>query len=103
MVCGVCKKNFTRSSDVADYYNKKRAFEDQMSKMIDTMTEEELNIKNQEIWNELLQFEALLLGPESKPKKCSNENCSNHICRNCYNGKSCKICSECTYTTVKND
>jgi hypothetical protein len=22
MVCGVCKKNFTKSSDVADYYNK---------------------------------------------------------------------------------
>jgi len=95
MVCGVCKKAFIKSFDLTDYYNKKRAFEDQVSKMIDTLTDKELEQKNDDIWDELLQFEAVLLSSENKPKKCSSENCTKHICRFCYNTKNNKICTDC--------
>ena len=63
MVCSVCKRKFIRSIDLTEFYKNKREFEDEISKVIDSLTEEQLSTKSDEIWNELLTKEALLLHP----------------------------------------
>jgi hypothetical protein len=94
MVCSVCKKNFIRSVDLTEYYKNKEEFDNTITKIIDSLTEEELAKRNDEIWDELLNFEALLLHPNFKPKKCSAETCNSLICKYCYDCKS-KTCLEC--------
>jgi len=95
MVCCVCKKTFIKSIDLTDYYAKKKEFDNNISRIIDSLTEEELSIKNDEIWDILLNHEALLLLPNYKPNKCDTENCNSLICNFCYKVKNYVICLEC--------
>ena len=94
MVCCVCKKKFIRSVDLTEYYKNKVEFDNKITKIIDALTEEELTKKNDEIWDILLNYEALLLEPNHKPKKCNTENCLSLICNFCYNKKNV-VCLEC--------
>ena len=71
MFCCVCKKTFIRSLDLTEYYQNKREFDTTITKIIDTLTEQELSKKNDEIWDILLKYEALLLLPNYKPNKCA--------------------------------
>uniref|UniRef100_A0A6C0DAJ5 Uncharacterized protein n=1 Tax=viral metagenome TaxID=1070528 RepID=A0A6C0DAJ5_9ZZZZ len=95
MVCCVCKKQFIRSIDLTEYYQNKRKFDDHISKIIDVLTEEELSKKNDEIWDTMLNSEALLLLPNYKPNKCITENCNSQICNFCYKNKKNTICLDC--------
>ena len=95
MVCSVCKRKFIRSIDLTEFYKNKQEFEDEISKVIDSLTEEQLSTKSDEIWNELLTKEALLLNPNNKPKKCVTDGCEALICSYCYIQKSKRLCSEC--------
>jgi hypothetical protein len=45
MVCSVCKKTFIRSLDLTEYYQNKQEFDNTITKIIDTLTEEELSKK----------------------------------------------------------
>ena len=95
MVCSVCKKSFIRSLDLTEYYQTKKEFDNTITKIIDTLTEEELSKKNDEIWEMLLNYEALLLLPNYKPKKCNTEKCEALICKYCYTNKGNMMCLDC--------
>jgi hypothetical protein len=95
MVCCVCKKTFIRSVDLTDYYEKKREFDNKISNIINSLTETELSKKYDEIWDILLNYEALILLPNYKPNKCNTENCNSLICNFCYKDKKNIICLEC--------
>lgn len=102
MACSICKRNFIRSIDLTEFYKNKREFEDEVSKVIDSLTEEELVKRQSEIWDELLTKEALLLHPNNKPKKCVTDGCEALICTYCYVQKCRCECLECAkniYTT----
>jgi hypothetical protein len=101
MVCCVCKKNFIRSVDLTEYYQTKREFDNKISKIIDSLTEEQLSTKNDEIWEILLKYDALLLLPNYKPNKCNTENCNSLICNFCYKNKNKVICLKCTNTIIQ--
>lgn len=45
MVWCVCKKKFIRSVDLSDYYQNKKEFDNKITKIIDSLTEEELSQK----------------------------------------------------------
>jgi hypothetical protein len=95
MVCNICKKPFIRSVDLTEYYQKKKEFDDNISNIIDTLTETELLTKNDEIWDIMLNYEALLLLPNYKPNKCITKNCNSLICSFCYKNKKKIICLDC--------
>ncbi len=95
MVCSVCKKNFIRTADLTEYYQTKKEFDNRVSKIIDALTEEDLSKNNDKIWEILLNYDALLLHPNYKPKKCSTETCEAVICNFCYIHKKQIVCLEC--------
>jgi hypothetical protein len=95
MVCSVCKKTFIRSLDLTEYYQNKQEFDNTITKIIDTLTEEELSKKNDEIWDTLLNCEALLLLPNYKPNKCNTDGCNALICKYCYTNKGSTMYVEC--------
>ena len=99
MVCCVCKKNFIRSVDLTEYYQVKKEFDNRISKIIDALTEEDLSKKNDEIWDTLLNYEALLLLPNYKPKSCTTPDCNSLICNFCFTNKSI-ICLECKNSSL---
>lgn len=45
MVCCVCKKKFIRSIDLTEFTKKKAEFDNYISKVIDSLTEEEFSKK----------------------------------------------------------
>lgn len=83
MTCSVCKKGFIRTHSLREYYEKKKVFEDAMSKMIDELTEEEFENMYNDLWESIFIFEALLLTPNNTPKTCNN--CNVKICYYCNN------------------
>jgi len=95
MVCSVCKKNFIRSVDLTEFHKHKQAFEAEVSKAIDLLSDEQLAAKNDQIWDELLKYEAILLHPNYKPKKCAIDGCESLICTYCYVQKHKHMCSGC--------
>jgi hypothetical protein len=101
MVCCVCKKPFIRSVDLTEYYQKKQEFDNKITRVIDSLTEEQLSTKNDEIWDTLLNYEALLLLPNYKPNKCNTEHCNSLICNYCYKHKGCVLCLDCSSPPLK--
>ena len=95
MACNVCKKKFIQSADLTEYYQIKQAFDNKIMKIIDTLTDDELSKMNNDIWNVLLNYEALILLPNNEIKKCSTETCEAVICNFCYNQKKQIMCLEC--------
>jgi hypothetical protein len=67
MVCCVCKKKFIKTKTKEEYYEKKMEFDKEISMLIDSLTYSMLEEKNDEIWNILLNYEALLLMPNYTP------------------------------------
>ena len=45
MVCCVCKKPFIRCVDLTEYYQKKQEFDNKITRVIDSLTEEQLSKK----------------------------------------------------------
>lgn len=84
MNCSVCKNAFIISETYEEYNEKRREFEDKITKIIDEMTEEELSRNYNDMWNKMLNREALHLTPNRVPKKCHNEKCAEYICDFCY-------------------
>ena len=95
MVCCICKKKFIRSVDLTEYYQTKQEFDNKITNIIDALTEEQLAKKNDEIWDTLLNYEALVLLPNYKPNKCNTEKCESLICKFCYKNKGHTHCLEC--------
>jgi hypothetical protein len=93
-------KTFIKSVDLTEYYKKKREFDNNISNIIDALTETELSTKNDEIWDILLHHEALILLPNYKPNKCNTENCNALICNFCYKNKGIKICLYCKISPI---
>jgi hypothetical protein len=80
---------------MTEYYKHKRSYDTEVSKTLDALSDEELSVRMDKIWAELLNFESILLLPGNKPKKCNTETCNALLCKYCYDNKS-KICLECS-------
>jgi len=94
MVCGICKNKFIHSSNLEDCYKQKRKLDKKIMKMLNGLTDDEVEAKQEELWNILLNYEALVLMPNCPPPKCNSEKCGSLICTFCYNKKG-ELCLEC--------
>lgn len=72
MKCSVCDCPFIRTENYNEFYSIKMEFENKMSGLIDSLSEEEMKIRFDEIWLEILRHEALLLKPREEPQKGRN-------------------------------
>jgi len=93
MKCSVCENAFIIPKDNIEYNDKKDAFENEVCKIIDGLTEEEIANNSNYIWFKLANNLALILRPNQIPKKCSIEYCLSFICDFCnHNNKICLPC-----------
>ncbi len=94
MVCSVCKRPFIRSIDLTEYYQNKSKTDDELLTQLNALPDADLTKNSSEIWEEILNSEALLLHPNYKPNKCNTNDCNSLICNYCYNNKT-NICLHC--------
>jgi len=94
MTCSICKKRFVRTKTENEYYAKKTEYEEEISNIIDSLTDEELNKIYDKLWDEIIHFDALLLLPNTSPKICYNKECVAITCFFCCN-KNNRYCALC--------